>query len=174
VVVIVYIHRFDWFCWSQGSRTLGGSSVNDISWYCRGGCTGTIPYQLPKKAAISFIIDACDQVPLILWQKQEQQCLTLWWRSFSRSDRKHLAISIVYKGSQYNVSNYLQPVAHKITQHTQPTIIHAPLTLIFRLRLGAWLSSFWSPLQTIHPTQSGMYQYEHFAFNSGMSECDYK
>ena len=38
---------------------------------------------LPIKAAISFIMGACDQAPLILPEMQDQISLTLCWRSFS-------------------------------------------------------------------------------------------
>jgi len=41
---MVYIHRFDCFCTIKGSRILGGSSVNEMSCYCPGGCGGNIPY----------------------------------------------------------------------------------------------------------------------------------
>ena len=43
-VVIVFLRRFAWFCWSKGSKTVGGSSVNKINCYCPGGCSGKIPH----------------------------------------------------------------------------------------------------------------------------------
>jgi len=43
VAVIFDIHRFDCFCMLTGSRTLSGSSVNEISCYCPGGCCRDIP-----------------------------------------------------------------------------------------------------------------------------------
>jgi hypothetical protein len=49
VFCIVNIHCFDWFCTSKGSRTLGGSSVNDIYCYCPEGCGGNNPYRLAYK-----------------------------------------------------------------------------------------------------------------------------
>jgi len=42
--VMVYIHRFDCFCTLKGLRIDSGSSVNEISSYCPGGCGGNIPY----------------------------------------------------------------------------------------------------------------------------------
>ena len=44
MVVKVYIHRFYCFCMLNGSRTLSGSSVNEISCYCPGGCRGNISW----------------------------------------------------------------------------------------------------------------------------------
>ena len=42
MAVIVYIHHFDCLCTLKGSRTLGSSSVNEISCYCPGGWPGNI------------------------------------------------------------------------------------------------------------------------------------
>jgi hypothetical protein len=41
---IFYIHRFDCFWKANSSRTLSGSSVNEISCYCPSGCGRNIPY----------------------------------------------------------------------------------------------------------------------------------
>jgi len=84
-------------------------------------------------SAISLFVNACIQVPLILPKKQVQKSLTLRWRSFSRWGTGCLAFSIIQKGVQYYVSDYVQPVALQITQVTWPPIVDAPLTIIFRM-----------------------------------------
>jgi len=43
-----------------------------------------------------------------------------------------------YKGSRYFGYDYLQPVAHESTQDTLPSIVHAPLTLIFKMAQGGF------------------------------------
>jgi len=65
-----------------------------------------------------------------------QQLLTLHWRSFSWWGREYFTFSFAYKGSQYFVYDYVQPIVHKITHETWPRIIDAPLTLIFRMGQG--------------------------------------
>jgi hypothetical protein len=44
VAVVVYIHGFDSFGKLKYSRIISGSSVNEMSCYCPGGCGGNIPY----------------------------------------------------------------------------------------------------------------------------------
>jgi len=66
-----------------------------------------------------------------------QQSLTLRWRSFSWWGREHFTFSFAYKGSQYFVYDYVQPIAHKITQDTWPRIVDTTLTLIFMMGQGA-------------------------------------
>ena len=55
MVVVVYIRRFDWFHTSKGSRTLGGSFVNQINCYCPGGGGGNIPYILVYEGCYMLI-----------------------------------------------------------------------------------------------------------------------
>jgi len=68
---------------------------------------------------------------------EDQQSLTLRWRSFSWWGREHFTFSFTNKGSQYFVYDYVQPIAHKITQDTWPRIVDTPLTLIFMMGQGA-------------------------------------
>ena len=70
MAIIVYIHCFDCFCTSKGSRTVGGSSRNEICCYCPGGYGGNILYIFAYPGWHSLFIDACDQVPLILPKMQ--------------------------------------------------------------------------------------------------------
>ena len=44
MAVIVNIYGFDCFGMLKGSQILSGSSVNEISCYCPGGCGGNIRY----------------------------------------------------------------------------------------------------------------------------------
>ena len=57
LVIIANIHCFNWFCRSKGSRTPGGSSVNEFSCYCPGGCGGNIPYIFAYNACNNLIWD---------------------------------------------------------------------------------------------------------------------
>jgi len=71
-----------------------------------------------------------DQTTFQLPDLQDHTLLMLCWRSFSEWGREHVAFSIAYKGGQYLIYEWLQPVANKITQHAGPKTIDAPLTLI--------------------------------------------
>ena len=62
-----------------------------------------------------------------------QQSLTLRWHTFSWRGREHFTFSVAYKGSQYFVHYYVQPITLQITQDTSPRIVDAPLTLIFMM-----------------------------------------
>jgi len=98
VAVIVYIHRFDCHSMLKGSRMLSGSSVNEISCYCPGGCGWNIPYISANKGC-HILLDGCfwsstthiteDSRPnivdaqLTLSWRYVDALLTLCWRSFS-------------------------------------------------------------------------------------------
>ena len=62
-----------------------------------------------------------------------QQLLTRRWRSLSWWGRKHFTFFFAYKGRQYFVYDYVEPVAPQITQVTWPKNVDAPLTLIFMM-----------------------------------------
>ena len=62
----------------------------------------------------------------------------------------------------------------QITEDTQPTIIDAPLTLIFRIWLGACVYSFWSLRQPLHQKWTVRYQCQYFKINTSISECDHQ
>jgi len=85
---------------------------------------------LSIKAANTLFLSICSLLPPRLPQIHDQESLTLRWRSFSWWGRVGFTFYFVYKGSKYFVYDYLQPIAHKITQDTGPRIIDAPLTLI--------------------------------------------
>ena len=50
--------------------------------------------------------------------------------------------SFANRGSQYFVDDCLQPVTPHITQYTRPTIVDAPLPLIFKLGQGGYHNLF--------------------------------
>jgi len=56
---------------------------------------------LPIKAAISLLMDACDQVPLMLPKMQDQKLLTLRSHSFSRCSRALESVPFGHYGGQY-------------------------------------------------------------------------
>jgi len=56
---------------------------------------------LPIKAAISFIMNACDQAPLILPKMQDQKLLKLYCRSFLGCGRVHEYAHFPNQGGQY-------------------------------------------------------------------------
>jgi hypothetical protein len=58
VAVIVNIHGFDCFGTLKGSRILSGSSVNEMSCYCSGGCGGNIPY-IFAHAGCQYVVYGC-------------------------------------------------------------------------------------------------------------------
>jgi len=62
-----------------------------------------------------------------------QQSFTLCWCSFSWSGREHFTFPFAYKGSQYFVYDYVQPIAPQIANDTWPRIVNPPLTLIFMM-----------------------------------------
>jgi len=87
-------------------------------------------------------IDNNGHIALKLTIMEGQQLLTLRWRSFSWSGREHFTFSFAYRGSQYFVNNYVQPIANKITQDTWPRIVDTPLTHIFMMGQGACYHHF--------------------------------
>jgi len=82
---------------------------------------------LPIQAAILVFIDVCGQVPQILPKMHEHKSLTLTFKM----GRECVAFSIVEKGGQYYLSDYVHSVTLQITEDTRPTIDDTPLTLSF-------------------------------------------
>jgi len=70
-------------------------------------------------------IDNNGHIALLITMMQGQQPLTLHWGWFSKWGREHIARSISYEASECFIYDWLQPVAPRITQDTQPTIIDA-------------------------------------------------
>jgi len=60
----------------------------------------------------------------------DQQSLTLRWRSFSRWG---IAINFAYNGGQWFLHNSLGTICSVSTQHANPIIVDAPLTLILQM-----------------------------------------
>jgi len=79
-------------------------------------------------------------VPLGINMMQDQKSLTFKGHSFSRCGREHVASSFAYKGGQYLINQYCQPIATQVTHDTKPQIVDPPLTLTFRIGQGACLS----------------------------------
>jgi len=87
-------------------------------------------------------IDNNGHIALQLSIMEGQQFLTLWWCSFSWCSREQFTFSFDYKGSQYFVYDYVQPIAQKITQDAWPRIVDAPLMLNFMIGQRAWYYHF--------------------------------
>jgi len=66
------------------------------------------------------------------------------------------------------------PSDPQITQDTRPTIVDAPLTLIFRMWSGAYVYTFWLLMRPIHSKWTVTYLWRYFTINSSISECDHK
>jgi len=94
------------------------------------------------KAANDLFLTVCNLSHPILPTIHDQQLLTLRWRTFLRWGREGIAICFAFKGSQWFLYDCLQPVAPHITQDTRPTIVDAPLTLIYKMGQGAFLFLF--------------------------------
>jgi len=88
-------------------------------------------------------IDHNGHIALWLTMMEGQQSLTLHWQTFSRWGRERFTCSFAYKGSQYFVYDYLQPVAPHITQNIQLTIVDALLTLIFKMGQAGYRNLFY-------------------------------
>jgi len=95
------------------------------------------------KAANIFIMPHSNQVSNYLPNLQDQKLLTLCWHSFSEWGRERVTSSLAYNASQYLIYECLQPIATHITQDARPKIVHALVTLIFRMGKGACLSLLW-------------------------------
>ena len=98
---------------------------------------------LPRKAANTIIMHHSEQVCYYLPDLQVQKLMTLCWRSFSQWGRENVALSFAYKGGQYLIYEFLQPIGTQITRDASPLIIDAPLTLIFMTGLGVCFTFFW-------------------------------
>jgi len=80
----------------------------------------------------------CHISPRRLPKIHDQESWTLRWHSFSRWGREHLTFCFAYKGSQYFVYDYWQPIAPQITQDTWRRIVDALLMLISMMGQGAF------------------------------------
>jgi len=127
---------------------------------------------LPSEAAIFSLIEVCNQALHRLAKLWDVKSLTLIWCSFSRCSRERVASAFAYKGGQYLSYDYLQPMPALVTQDARPKIVDALLTLISRIRQGAFVYMFWSPRRLVHPRRTTMYHRYHCMINSGILECD--
>ena len=143
MVVNGYIQSCDQLYRLKDSVLLSCSFENELNCGCLGGCCGNVACDLPMKAANSRYIDVCDHSPIRLPKMQDQKLLMLHWRSFSEWGRKNVTFFFAYKGSLYLIYERLHPIATQITHDARPKIIDSLLTLILRMRQGAFLTCFW-------------------------------
>jgi hypothetical protein len=85
---------------------------------------------LPIKAAKTSVMAISNLSPRRLPKIHDQESLTLRWRSLSWCGREHFTVSFGDNGCENCVYDYLQPIAHEITQDTWPKTVDAQLTLI--------------------------------------------
>ena len=168
------IQSCDRFHRLKHSVSLSCSIVNELNYGCPGDCPGNIACYLPIKAANSRYIDVCDHWPFRLPKMQDQQSLTLRWRSLSEWGRECVAFSFAYKGSLSLIYERLHPIATQIAQEVRPKIIDSPLTLIFRMGQGVFLTGFWLWRRPIHQKRTTIYQCQYCAISNRISECDHK
>ena len=83
-----------------------------------------------------------DQIASQLPDLQDQKSFTLCWRSYSGWGRERVAHSVAWNASQYHIYEWPQQINPQITNDARPTIVDAPLTLIFRIGHGACFSLF--------------------------------
>jgi hypothetical protein len=107
----------------------------------------------PTKTANSSWMEVCNQVPLRLPTMQQVKSLMLHWLSFSRWGREWVSYFFGYKGSQYLVLAYLQPITTQIAQDVKPQFVDAALMHIARMGQRPCLSIFWSSRQPVHLTK---------------------
>jgi len=129
---------------------------------------------LPVTAACTASMNICNQSPLRLTMKYGQKSLMLHWHIFSKYGRESVAFSFAYKCGLYVIYECLHPIAIQITPAARPQIFDTLLTLIFRMRQGAYFSRFWLWRRPIHPPKTMTYQSQCFAICRRISECDSK
>jgi len=78
-----------------------------------------------------------DQIAPELPDLQDQELLTLRWRSYWEWGRERVALSFAYKSSQYHIYEWPQPMATQVNNDARLKIAEAPLTLIFSMGQGA-------------------------------------
>jgi hypothetical protein len=93
---------------------------------------------LPIEATNITFMTVCNLSPHRLSKIHDQESLTLHWHSFSWWGREHFTVSFAYRGNQYNVYDYMQPVTPQIIQDTWPRIIEALWMLILVMGQGAF------------------------------------
>jgi len=122
-------------------RDIPATSSGKVSTYFMYRATTKCPWACWHiKTVKTMYIEKNGHIQLWLTTMQCQQLLTHGWCTFSKWGREHVAFSFPYKGSQYFVYDWLQPVAPQITEDTRPTIVDAPLTLILTMGQG-WNST---------------------------------
>jgi len=89
----------------------------------------------PIKAADTLNMDNSVQYASQTTYLHDQKSLTLRWRSFPAWGCYHIAFSFAYKRGRY--VSYGQQRAHRlpINSLTNPKVVEAPLSLIFRMML---------------------------------------
>jgi len=163
-------HRFAFSLFGSFWKLLEGSV-----WLFRLAELSSYDFQniLPFADAVkTMYMNNNSHIALWLTSKQGQQLLLLHWCSFSRWYRERFAYSFSHEGGQYFLHGWQQPIAPLITQDTRPTIIDALETLIFSMGKDACLCLFWWLTWPIHPEQTLLCKFQHFAMSSSIFKWD--
>jgi len=94
-------------------------------------------------------MNGCNQLALRLPKMHSRKSLTLRWSSFSERGSDCVIYSFAKKGCQYACYGWFRPRHHSITVLTRLKIVDTPLTLIVKMRQGAWYYYFWFGRQPI-------------------------
>ena len=104
---------------------------------------GKVPQSLfPIMAANTMIMHSNNQIACELPDLQDQKLMTLCGRSYSEWGLECVATSFAHKDSQYHIYEWPQPIATQITNDARSTIVDTLLTILFRMRQGAYGSLF--------------------------------
>jgi len=106
------------------------------------GAGRVLLFVLPIKAGKNTFMTKYDLSEMWVPRTHDQKLLTLRRRSFWWWGREGIAICFAYKGSQKLLYDLLQPIGGVISQDAWPTIIDAPLTLIFIMGQGGYCNLF--------------------------------
>jgi len=132
IYTIIDASRFDYPWWKANNRR------RSVDAHCHDGAGNVALSLFPTKAANTLIMHSNDQIAPELPDLQDQELLTLRWRSYWEWGRERVALSFAYKSSQYHIYEWPQPMATQINNDARLKIAEAPLTLIFSMGQGAW------------------------------------
>jgi len=94
------------------------------------------------KTVRKMYIDHNGHIMRWLTMMDSQRSLTLRWHSMSTWGRECFTSSFSYNGGHYFRYDCLQHDTPQSTQDTQPTIVDAPLTFIFKMGKGGYRNLF--------------------------------
>jgi len=132
-VITIYIdnnhHIALWLTMMEGQQSLTLWWRSFWRWG-RKRFTFTFAYKGSQYSVYDNVQPVAPQITHDTWPRIVDAPLTLRWPSFSRWGMEGIAICFAYKGSQWWLYDWLQPIGGVISQEAWPKIVDAPLTLI--------------------------------------------